>query len=103
LIVKIIVSLELLNSYWQELEALSNHYALLFNRRKGKLSLEQKSAFDGKLKEVQQIFSLSTEMDGTGVETDKGKKIETLAEGSGDEMKNLHNTSVSKAADMAAG
>jgi hypothetical protein len=95
--------LELLNSCWQELEALSNHYALLFNRRKGKLSLEQKSAFDGKLKEVQQIFSLSTEMDGTGVETDKGKKIETLAEGSGDEMKNLHNTSVSKAADMAAG
>ncbi|XP_062177837.1 uncharacterized protein LOC133882647 [Alnus glutinosa] len=87
----------------EELEALSNHYALLFNRRKGKLSLEQKSAFDGKLKEVQQIFSLSTEMDGTGVETDKGKKIETLAEGSGDEMKNLHNTSVSKAADMAAG
>jgi acid phosphatase family membrane protein YuiD len=76
---------------------------LLFNRRKGKLSLEQKSAFDGKLKEVQQIFSLITEMDGTGVETDKGKKIETLAEGSGDEMKNLHNTSVSKADDMAAG
>ncbi|KAE8008427.1 hypothetical protein FH972_004941 [Carpinus fangiana] len=87
----------------EELEALSNHYALLFNRRKGKLSLEQKSAFDGKLKEVQQIFSLSAEMDGTGVETDKGKKIETVAEGSGDEMKNLHNTSVSKAADMAAG
>ncbi|XP_059451042.1 uncharacterized protein LOC132181827 [Corylus avellana] len=87
----------------EELEALSNHYGLLFNRRKGKSSLEQKSAFDGKLKEVQQIFSLSTEMDGTGVETDKGKKIETAAEGSGDEMKNLNNTSVSKAADMAAG
>ncbi|KAF5444001.1 hypothetical protein F2P56_036509 [Juglans regia] len=87
----------------EELEALSNHHALLFNRRKGKLSSEHKSVMDGKLKQVQQIFSLSTEMDGSGVETDKGKKIETGDEGSGDEMKNLHNSSVSKAADMAVG
>ncbi|KAB1207190.1 hypothetical protein CJ030_MR7G011511 [Morella rubra] len=87
----------------EELEALSNHYALLFNRRKGKLSLEQKSVFDGKLKQVQHIFSLGTEMNGSGVEIDKGKKVETGDEGSSDEMKNLHNSSVSKAADMAAG
>lgn len=82
---------------------MSNHHALLFNRRKGKLSSEQKSVTDGKLKQVQQIFSLSTEVDGSGLETDKGKKIETGDEGSGDEMKNLHNSSVSKAADMAVG
>ncbi|KAM3742980.1 hypothetical protein ACB098_07G109900 [Castanea mollissima] len=87
----------------EELEALSNHHALLCNRRKAKLSLEQRPAFDGKLKQVQQIFSLSTEMDGNGVETDKGKKVETGAEGSDDEMKKLHDSSVSKAADMAVG
>ncbi|GAV67123.1 hypothetical protein CFOL_v3_10632 [Cephalotus follicularis] len=87
----------------QELEALSSHYALLFNRRKAKLSSEQKSEYDGKLKQVQQVFSLSTEMDGNSVESDKGKKVETGTEGSGDEMKNLHDSSVCKAADMAAG
>lgn len=88
---------------FQELEALSNHYALLFNRRKAKLSSEQKSTYDGKLKQVQQIFSLTAEVDGNGVESDKGKKVETGSEGSTDELKNLHDTSVSKAADMAAG
>ncbi|KAF9675947.1 hypothetical protein SADUNF_Sadunf09G0087000 [Salix dunnii] len=87
----------------EELEALSNHYALLFNRRKAKLSSEEKSVYDGKLKLVQQIFSLSTEMDGNAAEFDKGKKIESATEGSSDEMKSLHDSSVSKAADMAAG
>ncbi|KAJ6671291.1 BAT2 DOMAIN PROTEIN [Salix viminalis] len=56
----------------EELEALSNHYALL-----------------------------ST--DGNAAEFDKGKKIESATEGSSDEMKSLHDSSVSKAADMAAG
>ncbi|PON33200.1 BAT2 domain protein [Trema orientale] len=87
----------------EELGALSSHYALLFNRRKGKLSTEQKSVYDGKLKEVQQIFSLSTEIDGGFVESDKGKKKETGVDGSSDEIKDLHDSSVSKAADMAAG
>ncbi|KAA8536157.1 hypothetical protein F0562_028635 [Nyssa sinensis] len=87
----------------EELEALSNHYALLFNRRKVKLSSEQKSIYDGKLKQVQQIFSLNSEIDGSGVESEKGKKIETRAEVSTNEMKDLHDSSVSKAAEMAAG
>ncbi|XP_059653936.1 uncharacterized protein LOC132300738 isoform X2 [Cornus florida] len=87
----------------EELEALSNHYALLFNRRKVKLSSEQKSFYDGKLKQVQQIFSLSSEIDVSCTESEKGKKIETIAEGSTDEIKNLHDLSVSKAAEMAAG
>ncbi|KAL7002769.1 hypothetical protein U1Q18_003925 [Sarracenia purpurea var. burkii] len=87
----------------EELEALSNHYALLFNRRKAKLSLEQKSFFDGKLKQVQQILSLSSEIDVIAVESEKGKKIETGAEDGADEMKALHDSSVSKAAEMAAG
>ncbi|KAJ9704924.1 hypothetical protein PVL29_003129 [Vitis rotundifolia] len=87
----------------EELEALSNHYALLFNRRKAKLPSEQKSVYDGKLKHVQQILSLSTEIDGSGAESDKGKKVEAGGEGHGDEMKILHDSSVSKAADMAAG
>ncbi|GMN37521.1 hypothetical protein TIFTF001_006881 [Ficus carica] len=87
----------------EELEALSSHYALLFNRRKGKLSTEQKSVYDGMLKEVQHIFSLSTVLDGSGVESGKGKKKETEVDGSSDEIKDLHDSSVSKAADMAAG
>ncbi|XP_004498174.1 uncharacterized protein [Cicer arietinum] len=86
----------------EELEALSSHYALLFNRRKAKLSAEQKSVFDGKLKEVQQIFNLSSEID-AGADTNKGKTIKRGNEGSGDEMKNLHDSSVGKAAEMAAG
>ncbi|KAJ7967402.1 BAT2 domain protein [Quillaja saponaria] len=87
----------------EELEALSSHYALLFNRKKTKLSSEQKSVYDGKLKVVQQIFSLSTEIDGNGADSDKGKKVERGTEGNSDEMKNLHDSSVSKAADMATG
>lgn len=87
----------------EELEALSNHYALLFNRRKTKLSSEQKSVCDEKLRQVQQIFSLSTDVDGSVVLAGKGKKIETRNEGSVDEIKILHDTSVSKAAEMAAG
>lgn len=82
---------------------MSSHYALIFNRRKGKLSPDQKSVYDGKLKLVQQIFNLNTELDGSGAESDKGKKKETGADGHNDEMKSLHDSSVSKAADMAAG
>lgn len=87
----------------EELEALSSHYALLFNRRKAKLSAEQKSVYDGKLKQVQKIFSLSTETDGSRVEVEKGKKVETGAEATIDEIKNFHDSSASKAAEMAAG
>ncbi|KAI4295608.1 hypothetical protein L6164_035634 [Bauhinia variegata] len=87
----------------EELEALSSHYALIFNRKKGKLPAEQKSAYDGKLKEVQQMFNLSTEIDGSGIDSNKGKTVERGNDGSSDEVKNLHNSSVSKAAEMAAG
>ncbi|XP_071930863.1 uncharacterized protein [Coffea arabica] len=87
----------------EELEALSNHYALLFNRRKAKLSSEQKSVYDGKLKLVQQILDLSSEIDGSDVESEKGKKIDAGIESSTDEIKILHDSSVSKAAELAAG
>lgn len=82
---------------------MSSHYALLFNRRKTKLSPEQKTLYDGKLKEVQQIFNLSAENDGSNVDLSKGKKVEKGSEGSSDEMKNLHDSSVRNAAEMAAG
>lgn len=89
--------------FFQELEALSNHYTLLFNRRKTKLSSEQKSVYEGKLKQVQEIFRFSSEIDGSAAESEKGKKIEIGAEDGADEMKILHDSSVSKAAEMAAG
>ncbi|RLN18016.1 uncharacterized protein C2845_PM02G04660 [Panicum miliaceum] len=87
----------------EELEALSNHYALLFNRKKGKLNAEQKTYYDGKLKEIQQIFSLSTNAEEDGPDSDKGKKIESADTDADAEMKKLCETSVSKAAKMAAG
>ncbi|RCV40998.1 hypothetical protein SETIT_9G100200v2 [Setaria italica] len=87
----------------EELEALSSHYALLFNRKKGKLSAEQKTYYDGKLKEIQQIFSLSTNAEEDGPDSDKGKKIESADTDADAEMKKLCETSVSKAAKMAAG
>ncbi|XP_047251080.1 uncharacterized protein LOC107840349 isoform X2 [Capsicum annuum] len=59
----------------EELEALSSHYALLFNRRKAKLPTE----------------------------SGKGKEIETGIAESTDEVKNLHDSSVNKAAELAAG
>lgn len=81
---------------------MASHHALLFNRRKAKLSAEQKSVFDGKLKEVQQIFDLSIKID-AGADSNKGKTIKKGNVGSGDEIKNLHDSSVGKAAEMAAG
>ncbi|KAG2266483.1 hypothetical protein Bca4012_076051 [Brassica carinata] len=87
----------------EELEALSSHYTLLFNRRKGKLSQDEKVLFDGTLKQIQQLFSFADEMSGRKAESDKGKKIDINTEGNDDDMKNLYNSSVSKAADMAAG
>lgn len=85
----------------EELETLSNHYALLFNRRKAKLVSEQKSFYVGKLKQVQEIFNLSVLID-ADVELDKGKAIKAT-EDNGNELKTLRNASVSRAADMAAG
>lgn len=82
---------------------MSSHYALLFNRRKTKLSSEQKSVYDFKLKQVQQIFNLSSEFDGIGSDLEKGKQVETRTDTTIDEMKNLHDSSVSKAAELAAG
>uniref|UniRef100_J3LSM8 DUF7798 domain-containing protein n=2 Tax=Oryza brachyantha TaxID=4533 RepID=J3LSM8_ORYBR len=87
----------------EELEALSSHYALLFNRKKGKLVAEQKTYYDGKLKEIQQIFSLGSKIDEDGPDSSKGKKIESADTDSDAEMKKLCDSSVSKAAKMAAG
>ncbi|CAL5383634.1 unnamed protein product [Camellia sinensis] len=54
------------------------------------------------LKQVQLIFSSSSKIDGSATASENGKKIETGADGSADEMKNLHNSSVKKVAEMAA-
>lgn len=77
---------------------MSNHYALLFNRRKAKLSTDEKSAYDVKLKEVQQMLNLDT----VG-ESDKGKNVENVSDITHDEIKSFHTSSVTKAAEMAAG
>ncbi|XP_076954831.1 uncharacterized protein LOC143629446 [Bidens hawaiensis] len=84
----------------EELEALSNHYALLFNRRKAKLSTEEKSTYDVKLKEVQQMLMMDTVTDGNKQESEKGKNVNDSTHY---EIKSFHSSSVSKAAEMAAG
>lgn len=75
----------------------------MFNRKKGKLSAEQKACYDKKLKEIQQIFSLNTNAEEYGPDSDKGKKIESADTDADAEMKKLCESSVSKAAKMAAG
>ncbi|GAB2246689.1 hypothetical protein Droror1_Dr00006571 [Drosera rotundifolia] len=86
----------------EELEALSNHYALLFNRKKKKLVAEVRSFHETRLKKVQQILDLNSDVDPI-TESGKGKQIETKAEVSDSELKILHDSGVNKAADMAAG
>lgn len=76
---------------------------MLFNRKKGKLNSDQKTYYDGKLKEIEQIFSLSTNADEDGPESDKGKKTESADTDTDAEMKKLCEYSVRKAAKMAAG
>ncbi|KAK4345372.1 hypothetical protein RND71_035548 [Anisodus tanguticus] len=71
--------------------------------KKAKLPSDQRSTYDGKLKEVQQIFDLSSDVDGSDIESEKGKKVEIGTWDSTDEVKNLHNSSVNKAAELAAG
>ncbi|XP_020242927.1 uncharacterized protein LOC109821145, partial [Asparagus officinalis] len=87
----------------EELESLSSHHTLLFNRRKAKLLPEQKSFYDGKLKQIQKILDLGSEIEENGGNPDKGKDIETVDTVSGIEMKNLRDCSVKKAADISAG
>ncbi|KAL8234739.1 hypothetical protein R6Q59_020839 [Mikania micrantha] len=84
----------------EELEALSNHYAMLFNRKKAKLSTEEKTAYDVKLKEVQQMLILDIVTDGNKAESEKGKSV---PDSTFDEITSFHSSSVSKAAEMAAG
>ena len=85
----------------QGLEALSSHYALLYNRRKAKLSSEKKSVYDGKLKEVLQILDLA--FDGNVTESEKGKKVDAGNVEYAQELKSLHDSSIRKAAELAAG
>ncbi|URD73141.1 hypothetical protein MUK42_25860 [Musa troglodytarum] len=87
----------------EELEALSSHHVLLFNRRKTKLLAEQKSLYNAKLLQVQQFFSLGTIVEENGVDPDIKNVIETTAGDSDTEMKRLCESSVKKAADIAAG
>ncbi|CAH9100441.1 unnamed protein product [Cuscuta europaea] len=86
----------------EELEALSNHYAMLFNRKKVKLPSGERSTYDGKLKQVQLILDLSSEIDGS-LELEKGKQVEIGCVDNAAEMKVLHDSSVKKAAELAAG
>ncbi|MCO5608940.1 hypothetical protein L7F22_063158 [Adiantum nelumboides] len=86
----------------EELEALANHHMLLCNRAKAKLPSEQKSSYDSALKQVKQVLDLGF----TGLENaeiDKGKRVETGLIGDVNELKQIRETGVAKAAEMAAG
>ncbi|GMH21469.1 hypothetical protein Nepgr_023311 [Nepenthes gracilis] len=59
--------------------------------------------FSQKLKAVQQILDLSTQTDAITAESKQRRKIKTKSEVSDNELKSFHDSSISKAADMAAG
>ncbi|KAJ1697182.1 hypothetical protein LUZ63_005694 [Rhynchospora breviuscula] len=88
----------------EELEALSSHYAVLFNRRKAKLLSEQKQFYEAKLKEIQELFNLERQLEGNGQDSaGKGKEVEAVDSNGDIEIRKLCESSVTKAASMAAG
>lgn len=83
---------------------MSSHYAVLFNRRKGKLLSEQKLFYEAKLKEIQEVFNLEMQIEANGQDsTGKGKKVEAVDSIGDIEIRKLCESSVTKAASMAAG
>jgi hypothetical protein len=76
----------------------------LFNRRKAKLLSEQKSFYEAKLKEIQELFNLEAQIEGNGQDSaGKGKEVEAFDSIGDIEIKKLCESSVTKAASMAAG
>ena len=63
----------------------------------------REGCFDGMLKQVQQIFTLSNESNGGNLEFNKGKNVENAEMGNGNEIKTPCESSVSKAGDMEEG
>jgi hypothetical protein len=88
---------------WQELDAIANHHMLLCNRAKTKLSNEEKSLFDGTLKQLQQIMDVGTSANEKISEADKGKQVELGVIDDNSEFKSIREAGVAKAAEMAAG
>ncbi|KAL3689492.1 hypothetical protein R1sor_015801 [Riccia sorocarpa] len=84
----------------EELEALANHCTLLCNRARVKLVGEAKLNFDTTLKQLQPILKLDGQTDEG---TLKGKRVESESSFSENEVKALRESSISKAAEMAAG
>ncbi|KAL2631633.1 hypothetical protein R1flu_016319 [Riccia fluitans] len=84
----------------EELEALANHYTLLCNRARAKLIGEAKINFDTTLRQLQPILKLDGHTD---VGTSKGKRVESKTSFDENEVKALRDSSISKAAEMAAG
>ena len=75
---------------------------LLCNRAKSKLLSEEKSSFDAMLRQLQQIMDLGANGNEDS-EVDKGKQVELGVIGDNSEFKTIRETSVAKAAEMAAG
>jgi len=86
----------------EELEELSNHYTLLCNRAKAKLSGEERAAFESQLKQLQQVLSFNGDSETGSPESGKGKKVAGAAH-NGNEIKALRESSVSQAAELATG
>lgn len=86
----------------QELEALSNHYTLLCNRARAKLSGEQRTTFETQLKQLQQVLTFNADSEVTSPDSGKGKKVAGAAH-NGNDIKVLRESSVSQAAEMATG
>lgn len=84
------------------MEELSNHYTLLCNRAKAKLSGEERTAFESQLKQLQQVLSFNGDSEIGSPDSGKGKKVAGAAH-NGNEIRVLRESSVSQAAEMATG
>lgn len=84
------------------MEELSNHYTLLCNRAKAKLSGEERTAFESQLKQLQQVLSFNGDSNISSPDSGKGKKV-AGADHNGNEISALRESSVSQAAEMATG
>lgn len=88
--------------HMEELEELSNHYTLLCNRAKAKLSGEERTEFESLLKQLQQVLSFNGDSELGSPDSGKGKKVAGAAH-NGNEIRALRESSVGQAAEMATG
>ncbi|GAQ81121.1 hypothetical protein KFL_000710260 [Klebsormidium nitens] len=84
----------------EELEALSNHHALMYNRARAKLAGDKRAALEATLKELQKLLTLEAE-EGSA-KSAAGKKDDEEEGEREAEIRSLREAGISQATDMAS-